>query len=98
MGEKDFAEMESKMQQDEEVKMTYSKVLTKEGKPYISVSFERGKDLAEGSIPSCKIHRNQGFQDEEISHLEKYLAENKYDIIEMAKSISNVMHMFDTKE
>ncbi len=85
------------MQQDEEVKMTYSKVLTKDGKPYISVSFERGSDFAEGSIPSCKIHKHQGFQSEEIDHLEHYLAENKYDIIEMAKSISNTLHMFEKK-
>ncbi|MGN0351509.1 MAG: hypothetical protein ACI4ES_07640 [Roseburia sp.] len=89
--------MESKMQQNEEVKMTYSKVLTKDGKPYISVSFERGKDIAEGSIPSCKIHKNQGFNDDEICHLEKYMAENKYEIIDMAKSISNVMQMFEKK-
>lgn len=82
------------MQRNEEMKMTYSKVLTKDGKPYISVSFEREHDFAEGSIPSCKIHKSKGFQEDEINHLEMYLAENKYEIIEMAKKISKVMNLF----
>ena len=95
--ERVFRRNEGVMQQNEEVKMTYSKVLTKDGKPYISVSFERGKDVAEGSIPACKIHKNQGFVPEEVEHLEEYLKENKYEIIEMAKEISKVMNLFEQK-
>ena len=82
------------MEQQQEVEMTYSKVLAKEGKRYVSVSFERGKDLAEGSIPACKIQRNQGFSDEEICRLEDYLVANCDKIMDMAKQISSIKHLF----
>ena len=82
------------MEQQQEVKMTYSKVIAKEGKRYVSVSFESGKDLAEGSIPACKIQRNQGFSDEEICRLEDYLVANCDKIMDMAKQISSIKHLF----
>lgn len=82
------------MEQNEEVKMTYSKILSKEGKRYVSVSFERGSDLAEGSIPACKIEKNEGFSDEEICRLEDYMAGNSDNIIDMAKKISSITHLF----
>jgi len=79
---------------NEEMKMTYTSVVTKDNKPMISLKFERGKDYCEGSIPECTISKNLGFTNEEIEGLEHYLRANKADIIEHAKSISGLMNIF----
>lgn len=83
---------------DEEMKMTYTSVLTKNGKPHISLLFERGKDFCEGNVPDCKISRNQGFSADEVEALQQYLAGNKRMIIEHAKEISDFKHMFSRQK
>ncbi len=40
------------------------------------VLFSEEKRSAEGVIPECKIIKNDGFADEEISRLEEYMREN----------------------
>jgi len=40
------------------------------------VLFEEETRSAEGVIPECKIVRNKGFSDEEVSRLEEYMREN----------------------
>ena len=40
------------------------------------VLFEEETRSAEGVIPECKIVRNKGFSDEEVSRLEEYMKEN----------------------
>lgn len=82
------------MNYEEEVRMTHSAVLAKDGKPYVSVRFERGKDMAEGSVPACKIVKNNGFTQEEILGLEGYLEMNARDILRKAKDISGIRHWF----
>lgn len=78
---------------DEEMKMTYTSVLTRDNKPLISLSFERGKDKCEGIIPDCIITKNQGFSDEEVKALEHYLRTNKKQIIDNSKSISSLFNI-----
>ena len=39
------------MNTEQNVKMTYSSIIIMEGKPAVAVTFERGQDLAEGTIP-----------------------------------------------
>ncbi len=79
---------------DKDVNFTYSSVVAKDGKPYISVMFERDSDRAEGSLPDCRISKNKGFSDEEVEQLEGYLLEHKQEIIQNAKNLSGVRHWF----
>ena len=78
------------MEQNEEMKMTYSGIVTKDGRKKISVIFEAGKKLAEASLPDCKIIRNEGFEPDELVILEKYLQMNQMDIIKKAKEITGI--------
>lgn len=77
----------------EELKVTCSGILRKAGEKIIYVRFERGKDFAEGSIPTAKITSQSGFAADEIEQFEQYMEEHKFEIIEQAKSI-NVMKNF----
>ena len=79
---------------NEEMKMTYTSVVTKDNKPLISISFERENDVCEGTVPACTINKNSGFTDEEVDALEQYLRLNKKEIIEHAKSISGLFNFF----
>lgn len=40
------------------------------------VLFEEETRSAEGVIPECKIVKNKGFSDEEVSRLEEYMKDN----------------------
>lgn len=82
------------LNRDEEMTMTYTSVLTKDGKPHIELAFQRGGDSCEGSIPEGRIHKNNGFSKEEVEALEQYLAEHKRQIIEQAKEISGFRKLF----
>lgn len=66
---------------NEEMKMTYTSVLTKDDKPLVSLAFERGKDRCEATVPECVVTKNNGFTDEEVEALEHYLRSNKKTII-----------------
>ena len=77
----------------EEMHMTCSGILRKNGEKIIYVRFERGGDFAEGSIPEAKITSQSGFLPEELRLLEVYLSENKFEIIEQAKTV-NLMKNF----
>lgn len=79
---------------DEEMKMTYTSVVTKDNKPMISLRFERGNDVCEGCVPDCIITKNKGFTDEEKDALEQYLRLNKMEIIEQSKGISGLLNIF----
>ena len=78
-----------------EVKFTYSGILMKDGKKTICVRFERGNgkdaDYAEGSIPACKIERQQGFSGEEIRQMEAYLGTEQMNIVNEAKKLNNIL-------
>ena len=78
---------------NDEMTMTYTSVLTKDNKPLISLSFERGKDICEGVVPDCKITKNSGFSEEEVEALENYLRTNKKLIIENSKNISGFFNI-----
>ena len=82
------------MNRDEELKFTHSAILAKDGKPFVSVRFERGRDVAEGSVPACLITKNTGFSEEEILGLESYLKENAREILRNAKDISGIKNWF----
>lgn len=79
---------------NEEMKMTYTSVLTKDDKPLVSLRFERGNDVCEGVVPECVITKNSGFSDEEVEALEHYLRVNKQVIIDNSKGISGLLNIF----
>lgn len=82
------------MERHEELKMTYSGIVVTEGRKKISVTFEDGACIAEGSIPDCKIIKNSGFSEDEVAVLEKYLQMNQMEIIHKAKEISGFRNIF----
>ena len=81
------------MERQSELTCTHSTVLSKNGKPFVSVMFERGKDRAEGTVPDCVITRNTGFTEEEVEELEDYMEAQRKEIIESAKRISDIRHL-----
>ena len=78
----------------EELKMTYSCMLSKGKERIVKVNFECGSTYAEGLVPGGKIENQQGFTEDEIRQLEKYLMENETLILEKAKEISGIKHWF----
>ncbi len=76
------------MKQSEELCMTYSGVITKNGEKIVHVSFGRGKDYAEGILPSGNIEKSSGFTDEEIRQLSQYLQQSADDIMKKAKGVN----------
>lgn len=77
------------MHQDDEVRMTYSGILTYKGKKTVRVIFERGvSDSAEGSVPDGRITKSTGFSQEEIEKLNEFLISNTNDIMERARLIN----------
>ncbi len=78
----------------EEMKMTYSSVVAKDGKPVVAVRFERGLDFAEAILPDCTIRKSSGFSKEEIAGLEFYLKRNKKEIGAKAKAITGLQNFF----
>ena len=75
------------------MQMICSGILRKNGEKIIYVRFERGKDFAEGSLPVAKITSHSGFSSDEIEQFETYMSENRFEIIEQAKSV-NLMKNF----
>lgn len=82
------------MERSEEMKMTHSGILVKKGRKHVFVRFERGTDMAEASLPECKVIKNCGFSEEEIAGLELYLELKNDEIFEKAKAISGMKHWF----
>lgn len=78
------------MENKEEMTMTYSCIVAKDGRKKISVTFEAGNAYAEGSIPDCIITKSRGFKKEELIILEKYLQMNQLEIAKKAKEISGL--------
>lgn len=77
-----------------ELKCTHSTVLSKDGKPFVSLLFECGQNTAEGTVPDCTIIRSAGFTEEDVEVLENYMKENRREIIEAAKRISSMKNWF----
>ncbi len=74
----------------EEMKMTVSGIVPKDGRKNIYVVFEDGKRKAEGYVPDCIITKNEGFEADEVKMLELYMKHNQDQIREMAKVINPI--------
>lgn len=76
------------MAKDDELRMTYSGLLMKDGEKMVRVCFERGnKDYAEGIVPRGEIVKSSGFTTEEVEQLTVYIQDNASDIINRAKGV-----------
>lgn len=82
------------MNREEELQMTHSGIYVKDGRRHVSVRFERGTDIAEASLPECKVTKNQGFTEEEVAGLQLYLEMKNDEIFAKAKEISGIKHWF----
>lgn len=82
------------MQNNSDIKLTYSCILPHNKEKIIRVNFERDGAYAEGVVPAGKIEKQHGFTKEEIKQLEEYLEQNKTEIFEKAKSITGIRHWF----
>lgn len=82
------------MRRDEEMTMTHSGILVKNGKRYVSVRFERGMDVAEAMLPDCKVTKSTGFSEEEVQGLENYLVQENDNIFSRAKEINPIKSWF----
>lgn len=70
------------------INMLVSGIINKGDRRYVRVSFVRGKDIAEGIVPDGIIDHVKGFSDEEVFKLERYLRENKGEIMEQARKVN----------
>lgn len=72
------------------VNMLVSGIINREGKRFARVSFIRGRDVAEGTVPDGVIDRATGFSDEEVAKLERYLRESSGEILEQARQVNPI--------
>lgn len=70
------------------MKMTVSGISEKNNEKFAYVEFEDGKLFAQGTIPDCKITKNQGFSDEEVKMLEDYMIANLAQLKKQAAMIN----------
>ncbi len=70
-----------------ELNMSVSAICSDENGKYAFVSFTDGVRTAEGKIPDCKITKNNGFAEIEISQLENYMKDNLSQLKSMASKI-----------
>lgn len=78
----------------EEINMTVTTLLHKDGKSFARVSFLRENDWAEGVVPGGKIEHSEGFSEEEIEKLEAYLTAEEETILAQAKKINPIKNLF----
>ena len=72
-----------------ELNMSVSPIChTESGNKYAFISFTDGTHSAEGRIPECKIMNSNGFTEEEIEQLEKYMQENLSQLKKLAAGIN----------
>lgn len=91
---KETEENKKEVDKKEEVKLTHSGFLSVNGRRQVSVRFERGEDVAEGTLPPGKITKSKGFTEEEIAGLELYLELQCDEIYAKAKELGKFKNLF----
>lgn len=67
--------------------MSVSSMTRTKEKKAVYVLFEDGSKSAEITLPDCRVIKNSGFSDEEISQLLDYVQNEQDSIYELAKGI-----------
>ena len=75
---------------EQELRMTVSGIVPKDGRQNIYVVFEDGTRKAEGCVPDCVIINNVGFKEDEVKMLELYMKQQQDEIRAMAKVINPI--------
>lgn len=77
------------MAKNDELRMTYSGLLMKDGDKMVRVCFERGRnEYAEGIVPKGIIEKSSGFSKEEIGQLTVYIQDNAAEIMKHAREVN----------
>ncbi|MBR1930698.1 MAG: hypothetical protein IJ833_04365 [Lachnospiraceae bacterium] len=71
-----------------DLKLMVSPVCSKDGKTYAFVSFSDEERYAEGRIPECTMISNQGFTENEVAQLERYMREHLAELKQTAAGIN----------
>lgn len=74
----------------DEIRMLVSGIVMKEGRKIVRVSFQRGRDYAEGILPDGMIEKSGGFNAEEVRKLEDYMRANRKEILGRAKEVDPI--------
>ena len=85
-----YSNVDRRKNMSQELKMTISGIVPKDGRKNIYVVFEDGSRKAEGRVPDCVIEKNSGFTEDEVSMLELYMKQNLDLIREHAKLINPI--------
>ena len=72
------------------VNMLISGIINRDGRRFARVSFVRGRDIAEGVVPDGIVEHAEGFSDAEVTKLERYLRENRGEIMEQARQVNPI--------
>lgn len=72
------------------VNMLVSGIINREGKRFARVSFIRGRDIAGGIVPDGMVDHAEGFSEAEVAKLERYLRENRGEIMEQARQVNPI--------
>lgn len=73
-----------------ELKMSVSSMTRSGEKKAVYVVFEDSNKTAEFALPGCKLVRNKGFAEGEISTLREYIQNEQDTIFSMAKEINPI--------
>ena len=71
-----------------EIKMSVSTMTRTKDNKAVYVLFEDGAKSAEFSLPEGKLVRKDGFSDEEIAQLKDYVDNERYSIMDIAKTVN----------
>lgn len=72
----------------DEIQMMVSGRLKKDGREIVRVSFFRNDDYADGVLPDAVIEKTSGFEEKELTILEKYLRDHKDEIYAQARTVN----------
>ena len=72
------------------VNMLVSGIINREGTRFARVSFSRGRNTAEGIVPDGIVEHAEGFSDAEVAKLERYLRDNRGEIMEQARQVNPI--------
>lgn len=72
----------------EDMETFISGILTKEGRKFARISFMRGQEYAEFIVPDGILDKRQGFTEEEMTKLFRYVRENRDEILKRAQEVN----------
>ena len=75
---------------NQEIKMSVSSFIRKDGDKAVYVMFYDGEKNAEFVLPDCKLLKNNGFATEDIDQLLKYVDNERETIFNMAKNVNPI--------